>query len=448
MLNHRYLFPLEPNLIIQLLHVCINHNYFGFSAFTFQQIHGTAMGASFSPTLANIFLSVIIRQFLQTQPVHPLLIKRYIDDLLILWKHSEASLKTFLLQLNEFHPSLHFKYTFSSSEVNFLDLTIYKDDSSQSLHTRTYQKPQNLYQYLHFTSNHPKQLFKAIIVGELIRYVRTNSTERDYLTIASLFKERLSQRGYPVPLINKTVKTVSHSDRQHLLESCKKTSPKIQIPIFKAPVPPNFEALKKVILQGYNALKLPNPRFITLKHKTIGNDLIRAELIPDEKQTVSINVSFPQVHTHTTAGTLPRIKPSTVIIKKCKNPRCCTCSYHFECRKFFSLTVTGKTYHIRHSFSCSSRYVIYLITCSKCSKQYVGLTSQKLQTRMNHHRSEIFNKVKKYMNNHFNFADHSIRSLKVQAIDQANTLQELIELEHYWIATLKTRVPFGLNILP
>lgn len=57
----------------------INHNYFEFATLAFQQIHGTAMGAA---TINNIFMSVTLHRFLRTHQHKPLLLKRYIDDIL------------------------------------------------------------------------------------------------------------------------------------------------------------------------------------------------------------------------------------------------------------------------------------------------------------------------------------------------------------------------------
>ena len=77
---NRQLMLFDPNLIIQLLHTNITNNFFTFASYVFQQTEGTAMGAAFSPTIANIFMSVFICKFLQTQKTKPLVLKRYIDD--------------------------------------------------------------------------------------------------------------------------------------------------------------------------------------------------------------------------------------------------------------------------------------------------------------------------------------------------------------------------------
>ena len=446
--NLRHYLLFDPNMIIQLLHVCINSNFFKFGDLIFQQVQGTAMGAAFSPTIANIFMSVVLNKFLATQQHQPLLIKRYIDDLLILWQHGETSLQQFLAALNTFHPNLKFKFSYSKRTTDFLDLTIFKNRENQSnLDTTTFQKPQNSYQYLHYLSNHPNYVFKAIITGELIRYVRTNTTEAGYINVCKLFKERLLRRDYPIALIEKTFKTVSFSSRNFLLQQASKPVPRIKIPLFKLVPPPNFNVLKRIILTNYKSLKLPSPRFITIKQKALSNDLVRAQVFPTEEQLLDIVVKFSEVHTLSTAGSLPDIKPSTVRMTKCNHPKCTTCK-HLDCSKYFVSSKTKKSFIIRHSFSCSSRYVVYLITCSKCSKQYVGYTTQHLHVRINHHRSNIFRKVKTYIANHFNFPDHDITNLRVQCIDKASTLEELKQQEHFWIRTLKTKEPFGLNVLP
>ena len=177
--NNPHLFTVDPNLIIQLLHVNINYNYFNFAHSTFQQIRGTAMGAAFSPTIANIFMSTIMRAFLHTQVNKPLILTRYIDDIFLIWTKTEKELYSFLTDLNSFHPNLRFTHEHSLTSIDFLDLTIFKGPQfafTNLLDTKTFQKPLNLYQYLHFSSSHPKNVFKSIIRGECIRYIRTNTT--------------------------------------------------------------------------------------------------------------------------------------------------------------------------------------------------------------------------------------------------------------------------------
>ena len=132
--SHRHLLLFDPNLVIRLLQINVNYNSLEFSTYIFQQV--TVMGAAFSPTIANIFMSVILRRFLCTQRYHPLLLKRYTDDIIIIWTESQL-LDKFLTALNEFHPSLHYTYSSSTESTDFLDLTIYKGPHFQCTHHKT-----------------------------------------------------------------------------------------------------------------------------------------------------------------------------------------------------------------------------------------------------------------------------------------------------------------------
>jgi len=168
----------------QLLHINMNYNYFHFAHLCFQQIQGTAMGAAFSPTIANIFTSCVIRDFLHTKSTKPLVLSRYIEDIFLTWTGNLDKLNTFLTDLNSFHSSLHFKYNYFPLSIDFLDLTIFKGPNfhlTNILDTKPFQKPLNLYQYLHFTSENPISTFKSIIKRECIRCVRTNTRYKMYI---------------------------------------------------------------------------------------------------------------------------------------------------------------------------------------------------------------------------------------------------------------------------
>ena len=458
MCHHPHLMSFDPNFIIRLLHTNINYNYFTFANLTFQQTNGTAMGAAFSPTIANIYMSTVVRYFLQTQTTKPLTFKRYIDDIFMIWTDTTDELNNFLTNLNSFHTNLHFTHEQSHLTIDFLDLTIYKGTHfyfTNLLDTKTFQKPQNLYQYLHFTSTHPPKIFKAIIRGECIRYIRTNTTYETYMATVHNFKLRLRKRNYPERLINKTINTVQYNKRQQYLKTFQPLQATCFPPLFKSVPPPQYNLLKKLILQDYTKLHFTSPRFITLRHPTLQNILVRAKLNPTDEQFMDITLYLDNTTptTHTTTATLPKLQYKPPTITPCRQRKCSTCSYHLLTTPTFKDTQrTPTTYRIRHHLSCTSTNIIYLITCNKCKKQYVGYTTKQLNTRINHHRSNILNKRPIYISKHFNLPDHSLSDLRVQPIDKAtetdNPTKELHQLEHFWIKTLRTVVPEGLNVRP
>ena len=100
--------------------------------------------------------------------------------------------------------------------------------------------------------------------------------------------------------------------------------------------------------------------------------------------------------------------------------------------------------------TCKSHNVIYLVSCNQCNLQYVGLTTQKIRDRIGQHIRHIKkNDLTTYLVRHFNNSDHDISDIRVSIIDYVghNThgSHELLELENYWIRTLNTAYPFGLN---
>ena len=115
----------DPNLITRLLHLNMTNNYFQFTEFIFLQTEGTAMGASFSPTIANIFMSSFLNNFLLTVNEHPLFMRRYIDNIVILWSKHQ-NLDNFFFKLNNYHPHIKFTLNQSGTSIYFLDLAIYK----------------------------------------------------------------------------------------------------------------------------------------------------------------------------------------------------------------------------------------------------------------------------------------------------------------------------------
>lgn len=188
--------------------------------------------------------------------------------------------------MNSFHPNIKFTISQSNTTIDFLDVTIYKGEdfnTSNKLSVKTYQKVNNLYQYLHFTSNHPESIFKGIITGELIRYARTNSTAKEYKKQVERFTERLLNRKYPIRFINEAIKKVNYDKRGTFLKD--KTSITIkqplQRPILKCNLPPNFIKIKRTILEEFSHYNLTRysrePIFVTLRSNTLKDILVHTK---------------------------------------------------------------------------------------------------------------------------------------------------------------------------
>ncbi len=73
---------------------------------------------------------------------------------------------------------------------------------------------------------------------------------------------------------------------------------------------------------------------------------------------------------------------------RCGSPSCVTCELFAEGAAFRS-EMTGRSYRFVTPVGCRTAAVVYLVTCSRCKKQYVGRTEQCLRQRHYGHRREI-----------------------------------------------------------
>ena len=111
---------------------------------------------------------------------------------------------------------------------------------------------------------------------------------------------------------------------------------------------------------------------------------------------------------------------------------------------------SGKKYAVKGRISCKTKYVFYLL---KCGLYYVGKSKRELKTRFSEHKSCIRNNDEKSsVARHFNAVGHTVSSLRFQGIEVVNPLKRggdrdraLLQREAYWIHTLQTEHPKGLN---
>ena len=90
---------------------------------------------------------------------------------------------------------------------------------------------------------------------------------------------------------------------------------------------------------------------------------------------------------------------------------------------------------------------IYLATCEKCHKQYVGQTGRKLHERIIKHLRYIKKGINALGEHYKNNTCDSGRDLKFQIIEQVfpNTDPMRLHREKLWIDKLQAKEPNGLN---
>ena len=122
----------------------------------------------------------------------------------------------------------------------------------------------------------------------------------------------------------------------------------------------------------------------------------------------------------------------------------------------FKSNITNCEYHVSspsECMDCSTKNVIYLISCRKCGVQYVGKTCQTLRSRFNNHRARLKQMCDIFLYNHFNSDNQSIEDINIMPIeevtvepeDQMTLADNLSAREEFWYRELCSVYPYGLN---
>ena len=94
--------------ILELLKLVLHSMYFEFNGDFYLQVGGTAMDMALAPNYANLFMDKFRTKTLEQYPLKPLIWKRFIDDIFMIWTHGEQELHKFVEYLNSIHPTIKF----------------------------------------------------------------------------------------------------------------------------------------------------------------------------------------------------------------------------------------------------------------------------------------------------------------------------------------------------
>ena len=72
--------------------------------------------------------------------------------------------------------------------------------------------------------------------------------------------------------------------------------------------------------------------------------------------------------------------------KKCAKNCCEVCDYVTDTDTFTS-AVTGESFKTNHQLNCDDRFIIYLLKCKQCQKQYTGETTDDFRNGWSNYKS-------------------------------------------------------------
>ena len=183
------------------------------------------MGTNVAPILTNIYMAMLenelkIKCCSDPKFIWPVLFKRFIDDGFGITKGLRKDVEYWIEQFNGLRKTVQIdKYNWGNA-LDYMDLFVYKGNTfyvdgkfSVSIH----QKDTNKFMYIPYRSFHQKHSIKNYVWGELMRYVRYNTEEKNFKKLKTQFFLRLRNRGFKKYLLLKLFSKITYAQRNELL---------------------------------------------------------------------------------------------------------------------------------------------------------------------------------------------------------------------------------------
>lgn len=430
--------PRQAAFILEATNFCLTHNYFDFNGDFYLQTKGTAMGANFAPSYANLAMGYWEKNFIiQNNPhcANIVFFGRYIDDIIIIWDGPVDLVSLFVQHCNSNPYGLSFTHVVDPTNLAFLDLDLGHLDNM--IIAKKHIKPTAGNSYLHYRSCHYPKWTQNIPKGQFCRLRQNCTLDSDYDTMSIQLKKKFADKDYPKDLVDQACNYYAKGKPAKKDKEITDHSTRF-ITTFNFQYKKMENILKKhwsILLQDpLLKTSLPLiPRITYRKAPSLKNRIAPSKLPIDK----------------------PISNPTTLIplvgMYQCKKARCKTCMFVEHGKKSF--LSKGRIYTLEQFYNCSSNFVVYGLTCP-CGLIYVGRTICPLRQRFGQHRRLIEGgKDKHSVPRHFaECHNKSTTGLSVWVIEQipkhmseAERFKKLCARETFWIYCLDVLSPGGLN---
>ncbi len=165
------------------------------------------MGGWLSLVLAGIFTEDLEEKAIAQCAVAPLLYKRYVDDIVVIWNRLKGHFSLLLDSLNSQHPNIVLTVEEErNGSLPFLDLLITRPKGAHQYSLVIFRKPTHLNRYIDFCSAHPESLKKNLFTNLVLHAKRLLRQHLKQLSaeISFLYHTFTKQaNGYPKITVNK-----------------------------------------------------------------------------------------------------------------------------------------------------------------------------------------------------------------------------------------------------
>ena len=443
--------------LIELLTQVLTMNNFDFNENHYLQVGGTAMGTRVAPCYANTFMGWFEDTHVYSYHTLPKLWKRYIDDIFVIWTHSNQTLEEFIQYLNLCMPAIKFETEISQEKVNFLDVTV-KLGPEGSITTDLYTKPTDSHNYLDFRSAHPKHCRTGIPYSQFLRLRRICSDVDTFTQRCREMSKHFIRANYPPQVITEAFNKVYTQSRETLLlpktPTATKTSDSNQSFLITT-FHPSFRECTNIVSRNWDLLDRSSSTrpLMTLR-------IIKGNRRAKNLRDLLVRARLPRITTQPSQPLSLQQRLRTTIPTRTITTRCTRlyCRYCRIINRTGTITspITRKQYNTCRNVTCHSNNIIYCLSCRTCNKQYVGQTKRKLVERLREHFRSINNHTSTHIvGRHFNLADHrGLASLEVHVLsfiranpNKPESKLARIKCELKWIHRLRSFVPKGLNLM-
>lgn len=420
-------FNLHIPTIMRLTELVLTLNSFAFDGGHFKQQSGVAMGTKMGPSFACLFVGYTENQaFSQYTGEKPALYKRFIDDCLGVATCSKDSLLRFIDFMSSFHPALRYTHCISDSSVSFLDINVTIQHGSCNIATSVFYKETDSHSYLLYSSSHPQRCRDSIPFSQFLRLRRICSDDLDFECQTERMVGFFLARQYPKHLVQKALERARAIPRSQALTTTDRTADNEDRTVAVLTFHPHNLPVRNILLSNFHLLQLdphlkeifPKPPLIAFKRDTNLRD-------------------------HLVRASLRKVKPLPLGTHPCGRQACKTCPYIDS-----TTTIAGPSgrFVVRANFDCQSEDLVYVITCTLCSKKYTGETYRRLDERFTEHLRSMRLNYDDPVGSHFNSPHHSFTHARVAVVwqNRSSGLYRLF-IESTVIARLGTLAPAGLN---
>eukprot|EP00971_Amphidinium_carterae_P346719 6488353-Amphidinium_carterae.1 len=205
--------------ILKLLEFVLKFHDLEWQGKFYRVTSGIPTGSTIAVIIANVYLHELDRLLSTLGCVR--FYKRFVDDIFVVLERGK--LNEFLGTATSFHHSIKFEAPVVGDRIPFLDLWV--KIGHNCFEYELFSKPSNLYLYLPFQSGHPRFVFRSILQGECLRYIRRNSTRAQAQKHLNMLAVRFVERGYPIALIQNAIHSAwARASSQKIRGSVPKTA--------------------------------------------------------------------------------------------------------------------------------------------------------------------------------------------------------------------------------